>query len=81
MLVQCDSETVRVGSRVLVHDQDGDADLSLVRPEEADPFAGRVSAASPMGQALLGRAAGDRVSVRAPGGVREVTVVAIVPAS
>lgn len=81
MIVQCDIETIHVGSRVLVHDQDGEADLSLVGPEDADPFAGLVSSASPLGQALLGRSAGDRVSVRAPGGVREVTVVAIVPAS
>jgi transcription elongation factor GreA len=77
MTVQCDVETVRVGSRVRLHDLDGEEDYALVQHEEADPFAGLVSAESPLGRALLGRATGDRVNVRAPGGVRVVTVVAV----
>jgi transcription elongation factor GreA len=77
MIVQCDTETIQVGSRVRLHDLEGEADYSLVGPEDADPFTGLVSAESPLGQALLGRSAGDSVSVRAPGGVRVVTVVAI----
>ncbi len=81
MIVQCDTETIQVGSRVRLHDQDGDDDISVVRPEYADPFKGLVSAAAPLGQALLGRSAGDQVSVRAPGGVRMVTIVAVEPAS
>ena len=81
MTVQCDIETVQVGTRVRLQDLDGEADYALVRPEDADPFAGLVSADCPLGRALLGRAPGDRVSVRAPGGVRVVTVVAVSPAS
>jgi transcription elongation GreA/GreB family factor len=75
--MQCDVETVRVGSRVRLQDQDGETDFSVVRPEDADPFAGLVSMESPLGRALLGRATADRVTVRAPGGMRVVTVVAI----
>lgn len=77
MIAQCDVETVRVGSRVRLEDQDGETDFSVVRHEDADPFAGLVSAESPLGRALLGHSTGDRVNVRAPGGVRVVTVVAI----
>lgn len=77
MSVQLDVERVQVGSRVRLQDMDGEAAYSLVRPEEADPFAGLVSSDSPLGRALLGRAPGERVSVRAPGGVRFVTVVAV----
>jgi len=75
--VQFDVETVQVGSRVRLRDQDGETDFSVVRPEDADPFAGLVSTESPLGRALLGRSTAQRVSVRAPGGMRVVTVVAI----
>ncbi|HEY7202321.1 MAG TPA: GreA/GreB family elongation factor [Candidatus Dormibacteraeota bacterium] len=76
------TETVQVGSWVRLHDNDGeDDDISLVLPEHADPFKGLVSAAAPLGKALLGRSVGDRVSVRAPGGVRVVTIMAVASAS
>ncbi len=66
-----------MGSRVRLLEQDGETDFSVVRPEDADPFAGLVSAESPLGRALLGRSTAERVSVRTPGGLRVVTVVAI----
>lgn len=77
MRVLSDVEAVQVGSRVRLEDQDGESDYSVVRPEDADPFAGLVSVNSPLGRALLGRSSGDRVSVHAPGGTRVVKVVAI----
>jgi transcription elongation GreA/GreB family factor len=77
MTMQCEVETVQVGSRVRLQDLEGEAAYALVQPEEADPFAGLVSAESPLGRALLGRAPGERVSVRAPGGVRVVTIVSV----
>ena len=64
-----------------VQDLDGEADFSLVRPEEADPFVGLVSADSPLGRALQGHCVGDRVAVRAPGGIHEVTLLSISPIS
>jgi transcription elongation GreA/GreB family factor len=42
--------------------------LNLVGPAEADLAAGRVSTASPVGRAVLGRRQGDDVVVRTPGG-------------
>ncbi len=77
MIAQSDVETIRVGSRVRLLDQDGETDFSVVRPEDADPFAGLLSAESPLGRALLGRSTAERVNVRAPGGLRVVTVVSI----
>jgi transcription elongation GreA/GreB family factor len=81
MIVQDDVQTVRVGSRVRFEDLDGEADISLVRADEADPFTSLVSAESPLGRALQGRSVGDRVIFRAPGGAREVTVLSIRPIS
>ena len=40
----------------------------LVSPSEADPLAGKLSVASPVGQAVLDRAVGEDVEVSAPGG-------------
>src|SRR5687768_14979380 len=40
----------------------------LVGPDEADPRAGRISIASPLGEALEGRRAGDVITVAVPAG-------------
>jgi transcription elongation GreA/GreB family factor len=70
-------EAIRIGSRVRVQDADGDAEFSIVPPEEADCMADRISMDSPLGRALLGRRLGEHVRFRAPGGVLAVTVVGI----
>jgi transcription elongation GreA/GreB family factor len=68
---------IRIGSRVRVCDDDGDGEFTIVEPSEADAWADRVSAGSPLGGAFLGRRAGDEVRFRAPGGVLAVTVVEV----
>ncbi len=47
---------------------------------EADLPAGRISAVSPLGRALLGRRRGDIVLVDAPGGVWRFKILSIAPA-
>jgi transcription elongation GreA/GreB family factor len=69
--------TIRVGSRVRVRDQDGDEDLSIVTPDEVDVRSGRISMECPLSKALLGHTAGEEVRVRAPGGVRAVTIMSV----
>jgi transcription elongation GreA/GreB family factor len=75
-----DASLVHMGSRVRIRDEDGEAEFSIVPPEDADVSAERVSAESPLGRALLGRRLGEEVQYRAPGGVLTVTVVAVVDA-
>ncbi len=72
-----DSSVIRVGSRVRVHDRDGEAEFDIVEPGEADAISSRVSAESPLGRALLGQRIGDLVRFHAPGGVLAVTVVGV----
>jgi transcription elongation factor GreA len=67
--------TARVGSRVRIHDADGELEFVLVGPEDADAFEERISIDSPLGSALLGRHRGERVSFLAPGGILAVTIV------
>ena len=44
---------------------------------EADPFDGKISNESPLGQALLGKSIGDVVKVEAPDGAIDYKVLAI----
>jgi transcription elongation factor GreA len=73
----CDRDTVKVGSRVRVLFSDGEDEYTIVGGEEADATSRRISIESPLAVALLGHAAGDQVRVRAPGGLRTVTILDI----
>jgi transcription elongation factor GreB len=70
--------TVGFGARVTVEDAvGGQTTWELVGPDEVDLPAGRISVASPVAQALLGKRAGDVTTIRRPKGDAEVTVVAV----
>ena len=61
------AEGVIVLGSTVRYEVDGEAaELRIVGSTEADPLAGRISQASPVGKALLGRRAGDQVVVRTP---------------
>jgi transcription elongation factor GreB len=61
--------TARLGSVVAVDEAGaGRRVYTLVGPDEVDVRAGRVSALSPLGAALLGKRAGDEVEVERPKG-------------
>lgn len=68
---------IALGSHVQVADDSEVDAYQLVDPREANVAEGRVSIAAPVGQALLGHAAGDEVMVKAPAGERCVRVVAV----
>jgi transcription elongation factor GreA len=71
---------VRQGSTVRVRDQTGEERaFMLVDGAELDPAAADVSTDSPVGQALLGRATGDRVAIGTPEGQRILTVLSVTP--
>jgi transcription elongation factor GreA len=70
---------IEVGERVTPADLDNGEQLEyqLVGSPEADAFTGRISVASPLGRALLGRRLGEVALVAAPIGRRRFKVVAI----
>ncbi len=71
-------DTARFGARVEVEDEEGRrSTYVLLGPDEADPARGRVSFRSPLGQALLGRRAGETVIVRRPAGEVTLSVLAV----
>ena len=60
------SGIVTLGSTVRYELGGATEELTIVGSSEASPGAGRISGASPVGKALLGRRAGDEVVVRTP---------------
>jgi transcription elongation factor GreA len=57
-----------IGSTVTVEVDGSEMTYTLVGSSESDPGAGRLSAASPVGKALLGARSGDEVDVVTPRG-------------
>ncbi len=66
------------GSTIEVEDGEGETQVyHLVGAIEADPVTGRISVESPVGRALVGKRAGERVSVQVPAGMVELTIKAV----
>ena len=67
-----------LGSTVTVSDPEGNQhEYTIVGSMEAKISAGRISNESPLGKALLGRAAGDTATIQTPSGEAAYTVVAV----
>lgn len=83
-IAEADSENdvIELGERVRLRSLETGMrfDYQLVGTLEADLPAGRISAVSPLGRALLGRRRGDVVLVEAPRGVRRFRILRIEPA-
>ena len=78
IIKECNSKkgVVSLGSKVdLVDDETGEAQtFEIVGTTEADVEEGKISNESPVGNALLGRKAGDSVKVQAPAGITSLTI-------
>ncbi len=70
-------DTIRFGATVTI---DGDAGLrryQIVGVDEADAARGKLAFVSPLARALLGRAVGESVRLRAPRGEEDLDIVAV----
>ncbi len=65
-----DDGTVTVGARVTIVEvgEEEEEDYTIVGAAEANPSVGKISNQSPIGMALLGHKAGDKVKVTTPEG-------------
>ena len=70
---------IRLGSTVTVLDKEFNEEetYKIVGSQEADPMNGAISEDSPFGRALLGKNAGDDVTVDAPAGPVEYKILKI----
>ncbi|MGK7344494.1 MAG: GreA/GreB family elongation factor [Candidatus Nitrospinota bacterium M3_3B_026] len=69
-------DRVGFGSRVVLEDMETGETVTytFVFPEEVDPDNGRISLATPIGKALMGKEEGDEVTVSAPSGARRYEI-------
>jgi transcription elongation factor GreA len=72
-------DNARFGCIVVLENMDtGDeVQYQLVGPDESDIKQGRISVGSPLGQAIIGKAIGDEISIMAPGGKRNYELIEI----
>lgn len=68
--------TVQVGSTVQA-DNGNHHTLHIVGSNEADPLHGKISNESPLGQSLLGKKAGDQVTISTPKGQVTYTITKV----
>jgi transcription elongation factor GreA len=71
--------SVAVGSKVSYRDSTADKvnEVTIVHPLEADVANGKLSAESPVGQALLGGAKGDKVELETARGVKQLEILEV----
>jgi transcription elongation factor GreA len=70
-------DKVGIGSKVVIKGDQGEETFTIVGSAEAAPREGRISNESPVGQALMNKKKGDKVTVQSPGGASDYTVIAI----
>lgn len=69
-------DVVTMNSKVCLKDLDSGEELeyTLVFPSEANLAAGKISILAPVGTAMFGYRAGDRISWAVPGGTRKLKI-------
>lgn len=74
-----DTDTVVIGSKVAFKDLDGDkrTEVTIVNALEASAAEGKLSAESPVAEALLGHEVGDTVEVETPKATKRLEVLEI----
>ena len=72
-------KTARFGAKVKLSDEDSgnETTYQLVGEFEADLKKNKISIASPIGKALIGRSSGDSVEVQTPNGIRYYEIVSV----
>jgi len=70
---------IRFGATVTLFDEERDEEITsqLVGDAEADISQNRISVMAPLGRALIGKEDGDDIEFKAPGGVRQLSIVRV----
>ena len=69
--------TVAMGARVALKDSRGEKTYTVVSAMEASPAEGKISDVSPLGKAIMGKAAGQSVEVKTPRGTTQYRIVKV----
>ena len=78
-----DIRAISLGSVVKLYDEDFEEEItySIVGSNQADPLEQKISDQSPIGRALMGKKAGDKVTVTAPAGELHFKVLEVARAN
>ena len=71
------SKVVQMGSEVKVKFNGEEQIFEIVGSNEADPLSWKISNESPIGKAIMGGKAGDKVKVQTPSGEKEYRIVEV----
>ena len=72
------TDVIQIGTKVTIETDEKEKETYIVVGRaESDPVEGKISYESPLGNALMGQAKGDKVDVPAPGGVFTVKILKI----
>ncbi len=77
VITKSSGNKVDLGCKVTLHVDGKKEVFTIVGEWEADPAEKKISHASPLGQALLGKKVGEKVAVEAPAGKLTYTIVEI----
>lgn len=73
-----DGGAIRLNSVVKVQEEGAKAEtFHIVGAAEADPAAGKISDASPLGRALMGKKKGDVITINAPDGSFSYKIISV----
>jgi transcription elongation factor GreA len=67
-------DAVQMGSAVVVETGGEALTFTITGPQEANSLDGKLSAESPIGEALIGKKKGDKVDIETPGGSVQYTI-------
>ena len=76
-VVQAIAEAREKGDLSENAEYDAARESQIVGNDESDTKLGRISVASPMARALIGKSEGDEVEVQAPGGLSEYEIISV----
>lgn len=70
------SDVIQIGSTVVVSENGNDPEtFKIVGVKEADPRVGKISHESPIGKSLMGKRAGDDISLQTPRGETNLKII------
>lgn len=73
-----DKGVANVGSTIVIaYDEDDEEEYKIVGSLEADAFNNKISNESPIGKAVIGHKAGEKISVESPNGNYEVLLKSV----
>lgn len=71
------SQTVQVGSKILIKNHKNQLEFTIVGSNEADPTKGYISNESPFGQAVIGKKKDEVITIETPRGEVTYTILSI----